>query len=282
MVAAADRGGKAPAARTDYGVRLVSELIERSVATPLGPARIWEKGAGKPVGYFAGLGGLPAWLPVLDRLAKDRQVLAPSLPGFPGGADYEPLDDIFDWSLASSDLVEAAGLAGADLIGASVGAALAAEVAALRPDLVRRLVLIAPFGLFDEAMPIADVFAFKTGDQSKALTNDPGAYDAYRARPNSADETDWTIMQVRADMAAAKLLWPLGDTRVRKRLFRIKQPTLIIWGAEDRVISPAYAAKFAEEISAETKIVTIPKAGHKVEFDAPDAVADAIAAFLEG
>jgi pimeloyl-ACP methyl ester carboxylesterase len=260
----------------------MSELVERRVATPAGAARVWEKGAGRPVGYFAGLGGLPAWLPTLDKLAKTRRVVAPSLPGFPGGADYDRLDDIFDWSLAAIDLVQAAGLAGADLIGASVGAALAAEVAALRPDLVRRLVLIAPFGLFDEAAPIADVFALKSGDQSAMLASDPQRYDAYRARPNSADELEWTVMQVRAEMAAARILWPLGDTRLRKRLFRITQPTLIIWGAEDRVIPPAYAAKFAEGIAAETKIVTIPKAGHKVEFDAPDAVADAISAFLEG
>jgi len=260
----------------------MSELVERCVATPAGSARVWEKGAGNPVGYFAGLGGLPAWLPALDLLAARHRVVAPSVPGFPGGADYERLDDIFDWSLAAIDLVQAAGLAGADLIGASVGGALAAEVAALRPDLVRKLVLIAPFGLFDEAAPITDVFAFKSGDQSKALTSDPQAYDAYRARPNSAAEMDWTLMQVRAEMAAARILWPLGDTRLRKRLFRITQPTLIIWGAEDRVMAPAYAAKFAEGISGTAKTVIIPKAGHKVEFDAPDAVARAIAEFLEG
>ena len=258
----------------------MSEITERAVATPNGPARVWEKGAGSQLGFLAGLGGLPAWLPALDALAKSRKVVAPSLPGFPGGGDYEPLDDIFDWSLAAIDLVEAAGLKGCDLVGASVGAALAAEVAALRPDLVRRLVLIAPFGLFDATVPLADVFAQKPGAQSSVLSVDPAAYDAYGRRPNDADELDWTLMQARAEMAAARILWPLGETGLRKRLCRIAQPTLIIWGADDRVIPPSYAAMFAKAIAGKTKIVTIPGAGHKVEFDAPEAVAAAIAEFV--
>jgi pimeloyl-ACP methyl ester carboxylesterase len=61
---------------------------------------------------------------------------------------------------------------------------------------------------------------------------------------------------------------------------RIAQPTLIVWGAEDKVIPPSYARTFAEHIKGKAKIVTVPGAGHKAEFDAPDAVAKAIADFL--
>ena len=258
----------------------MTELVERTVDTPAGKARVWEKGAGAPVGFLAGLGGMPAWLPMLDSLASRFRVVVPSLPGFPGGADYEPLDDLLDWILAATDLHEAAGLAGGDLIGASFGGALAAEIAALRPDLVRRLVLIAPYGLFDEGEPIADVFAQKPQTAAQILSSKPDAYDAYRARPNSVDEMEWTLTQIRADMAAARVLWPLGDTRLRKRLPRITQPTLLIWGADDKVIAPAYAGRFAELIAGPTKVVTVAGAGHTAEFDAPEPVAKAIADFL--
>ena len=57
-------------------------------------------------------------------------MIAPSLPGFPGATGHDRLDDLPDWLAATLDLLEASGLEGADLVGASVGGALAAEVAA--------------------------------------------------------------------------------------------------------------------------------------------------------
>ena len=66
-------------------------------------------------------------------LARTRHVVAPSLAGFPGGPSGDNLDDNLDRIVAAHDALTAAGLAGADLIGASVGGALAAEVAALWP-----------------------------------------------------------------------------------------------------------------------------------------------------
>ena len=258
--------------------------MERIVATPAGAARVWEKGAkskAASIVFLAGLGGLPAWLPMLDGLAARTRVSAPSLPGFPGGANHERLDDHLDWILAAIDLVEAAGGAGIDLVGASVGGALAAEVAALRPDLVARLVLIAPYGMFDAQEPVADVFAQRPNTQSQLVSAKPDAYDAYRARPNSVDELDWTLVQLRADMAAARILWPLGDTRLKKRLPRIAHPTLIVWGEQDRVIPVSYARRFADAITGPAKVIKVPGAGHKVEFDAPEPVAKAIADFLK-
>src|ERR1700751_4740804 len=96
-------------------------------------------------------------MPFLDELAKSRTVIVPSLPGFPGGdRGHSVLDTHLDWLLAVHDLRQKAGLAGADLAGGSVGASLALEMAALWPASVRRLALIAPFGLFDDAEPPPD------------------------------------------------------------------------------------------------------------------------------
>ena len=80
------------------------------------PCRVWTKGQGPKLGFLAGLGGLPRWLPFLDRLAETHTVIAPSLPGYPGATGHTELDTHLDWVLAVRQLVDKAGLAGADLV----------------------------------------------------------------------------------------------------------------------------------------------------------------------
>ena len=255
---------------------------ERSAAVFGGELRVWEKGTGPGICFFAGLPGLPRWLPVLDRLAQAHRVAAPSLPGAPGGHPADLLDEHVDWLLAARDAHRAAEADGGALIGASTGGALAADIAAAWPETVGRLVLIAPFGMFDEAEPIADMFAQRPPDRSPLLSNRAEDLDAFTASgTDDADETlEWDLAIQRANNAAARLLWPLGDTRLATRLGRIVCPTLLLWGEDDRVMPRSYAARMAEAISGPATIRVIAGAGHMAEFDRPDEVADAIAGFL--
>src|SRR5438045_9701432 len=93
--------------------------------------RVWQKGTGPKLGFIAGFGGLPRWIPFLDALSRERTVIVPSLPGFPGGErGHTVLDSHLDWVLATHLLLHKAGLDGADLAASSVGASLAAEIAA--------------------------------------------------------------------------------------------------------------------------------------------------------
>ena len=76
--------------------------------------RVWKKGEGPKLGFIAGFGGLPRWIPFLDGLARQRTVIVPSLPGFPGGdRGHTVLDSHLDWVLAVRQLVRKAGLDGA-------------------------------------------------------------------------------------------------------------------------------------------------------------------------
>lgn len=242
--------------------------------------RVWSKGSGPKVGFLAGLGGLPRWLPFLDELAKTRTVIAPSLPGYPGATGHTVLDTHLDWVLAVRQLIDKAGLEGADLVGASVGGAFAAEMAAIFPKSVRRLALIAPFGLFDEADPAADPWAQRKDAVASVMCADGTKWEAMVAPPEGANSVEWPIEMTRAAEAAARAFWPLGNTKLEKRLGLIAAPTLVLWGDKDAVQPPSYAAKFAKAINGATKVQTVPGAGHLAYLDRPQDVAQAILAHL--
>ncbi len=258
----------------------MSSYKETFVSTQLGKVRVWEKGRGKRVGFFAGVGGLPKWTPFLDRLSENYRVIAPALPGFPGGPSSEPLDGPLDWVLAVGDAFDAAGLDGGDLIGASIGGALAMEVAAIWPGSVRKLVLISPFGLFEEAAPVADIFAQPPNRMVDVLSAKPAELGAYYKDPDGANAGDWEVQTLNANIAAAAIIWPLGDTRIAKRLGRIGADTLLVWGDGDKVIPQSYAKRFAAGLGGKSKTQIIKGAGHMAEFDQPNAVAKAVSAFL--
>ena len=258
----------------------MSELRTSTVEVNGYDCRVWRKGAGAPVGYLAGLAGLPKWPAFGDALSTRREVIAPSIPGYPGADGHKELDTPLDWILAMRELLNGADLEGPPLVGVSVGAALAAEVAAVWPHKVEKLVLVAPFGHYDEAEPTASPWAQQGNEFAPLFCNDVDAYNDLLRRPNDADPIEWPIEMTRAREASARLLWPLGDTGLIKRLPRIICPTLLVWGGDDRVVPKSYAQKFAERITGPTEIVEIPNAGHLVDIDAPEALADAVLNFL--
>ena len=241
--------------------------------------RIWEKGRGEPLVFLAGFGGLPRWTAFLETLSQSRHVFAPSLPGFPGGGRaHEKLDSHLDWLIAAHDLVAAAGVRPVDVVGVSLGAALAADVAALWPELVRRLVLVSPLGIHDPNDPPADVFAVRPDAVARTFTANPDAWTRHIAKPDGVDDLEWSVLMLRANEAAARLLWPLSDTGLSKRLKRIAAPTLIVMGDQDNVLPKSYAKKFADGIGAETTIKTRDGAGHHADLDAPDQLANVVLA----
>jgi pimeloyl-ACP methyl ester carboxylesterase len=243
------------------------------------PCRVWRKGAGPKLGFIAGYGGLPRWTAFLDRLAEKRTVIAPSLPGFPGAQGHHSLDSHLDWLLALRQLLDKAGLAGADLVGSTAGGGLVADFAAIWPASARRLALVAPWGLFDEKDPMTDPWAQRSSEVPGLMCADPANWTAFKEAPEGANSIEWPIEQTRANEAAARIYWPLGSTRIERRLPLIQAPTLLLRGDKDRVLPQSYVQRFASEIAGKTEVMTIAGAGHVAELDKPDAVAAAILAW---
>src|SRR6185437_11293846 len=144
----------------------------------------------------------------------------------------------------------------------SVGAAMAAELAAIWPQSVKRLALIAPFGLYADDDPPTDPWAQRPPDVPNLFTADPAHWEMLKAPPEGHNDPEWPIEQVRASEAAARIFWPLGNTRLEKRLPLIAAPTLLVWGEHDRIMPRSYADRFAGAIQGRSEVKVIAGAGH--------------------
>lgn len=262
----------------------MNSLHERTVNVGGANCRIWTKGEGKPLGFIGGLNGVPRWLPFLERLSQSREVIVVSPPGFPGSDNgHKAFNGYIDWITATLDLLEAAGLDGADLVGASVGGLLAAEAAAFSPSTVSNLVLMAPFGIHDGHVGGIDPFPQTPQDFPSCVSADSERYSAAFGAVVDDDEVNvrWMLKLAAAADAASSILWPYGDRGLERRLHRIWQSTLLVWGAEDRVLPPAQVTQYEAAIAGPVESIVIEGAGHLVYVDRPDASAEAVLRFLD-
>src|SRR6266540_2782413 len=78
---------------------------------------------------------------------------------------------------------------------------------------------------------------------------------------------------------AGKFLWPIPDKGLKKRLHRIKAPTLILWGVSDRLAPPVYAEDFRARIP-NAQVRMVEEAGHVLPLEQQDAFVNAVREFV--
>ena len=250
-------------------------MRSRSLRCNGAEVRVWEQGDGEPIVFLAGFGGLPKWIPFLDLLAETRRVIVPSLPGFPGAEGHSRLDDLSDWTAATLEILEGATDGPFGLIASSVSAPLALEAAAMQRQRITKLMLIGPFGIHDERPQAIDLWAQRPGPKSypPLLCARPERFAELWRKPEGVDEIEWQIVEIRAREAAARYLWPLNDTGIAKRAYRITQPMLLIRGGADKLVPRTSLEKLQAAAPAETLIQEVAEAGHLVELDEPETLA---------
>ena len=238
-------------------------------------------GDGPPVAYLHGMLGNPGEHAFLGALADSgRRVIAPSLPGFTGSSEPEGLRSLHDWVVALSELVDVAGIVGLPIVASSVGAMMALELAAVRPGAFSAMVLIAPFGLWDDEDPVADPFATTLSVQRRLLTADPAASASFFDDPDAlaADElVEHGVDRYLTRTAAAQLIWPLPDFGLAARVHRVTQPVTLVHGAHDEIIPPSYLARWSAALPNVVSTHLVDGAGHQAEFDKPAEIAAIVA-----
>ena len=240
-------------------------------------------GEGPPLLYLHGTGGLYAEEPVLEGLADSFQVFAPEWPGYGEQETEGQIEDMLDFALHGWDVVDALGLDEPHLVGHSMGGMIAAEMACLNPKALGRLALICPAGLWIDEHPIPDLFSMLPFELAQALFHDPKVGE--QVLTQGLDFSDMNALQsflvgnARRLGTAGKILFPIPNRRLSKRLYRQTADTLLVWGREDRFIPLLYAEAWRKRLPS-SELTVVDAAGHMVPYEQSGAVLEAIRKFL--
>ncbi len=237
-------------------------------------------GSGETLLFLHGAGGIPGWLPYLDGLSDGFDVVALDHPTF--GRSDEPrwVEDVADLAYFYLDFLEAMDLRGVHLVGQSLGGWIALEMAVRNISRFSTLTLVGAAGIRIKGEPAADIFIMDEEELARTLLVDEDLVRGMLSMELTEEEQDIVIKN---KVSTARLGWQprLFNPRLRKWLHRIDLPTHIVWGEEDRLIPPCYAAEFQRLISG-SKVTMMAGTGHLPNIERPEAFVEAVTGFLKG
>jgi pimeloyl-ACP methyl ester carboxylesterase len=238
-----------------------------------------DRGHGQPILFLHPHIGLDPSASVLAMLAEGGRLIAPSHPGFGHSERPAGITTVDDLAYFYLDLMDALDFRDCVVIGVSLGAWIAAAIAVKSTARMARLVLGNPVGIKvggRETRDILDIFAMLEGEFLDKTFADPtvGKRD-YRAMTD-----DEITVAARNREATALYAWSpyMHDPKLKGRLHRVRIPTLVLWGAADRLVGEAYGRAFAAAVPS-AKFETIAGAGHFPHLEQPKAFAARALAF---
>jgi pimeloyl-ACP methyl ester carboxylesterase len=235
-------------------------------------------GTGRPLLLLHGAGGGSPRRPVKSEHAARHDVIVPEHPGFGSSDTPDWLDTISDLANFYLDVLDQLDLTGVDLVGHSLGGWIAAELAVRNTHRLASLTLVCSAGIHVPGLPQVDTFLSNDETRIRDMFHDQKFADDMIKRASAPELED---INLRNRTTTARLIWqPRGyDPHLHKWLHRIDVPTLLIWGADDRVLPPAHGDLFAELLPAAT-LTHIPQCGHLPPLERADAFAALAVEFL--
>jgi pimeloyl-ACP methyl ester carboxylesterase len=237
----------------------------------------------------AGICDLRMWDAAWPMLSAAHRAIRFDMRGY---GDTPLPDGTFSWSADAAALLAALGVERAHVVGISMGAGVALDLALGRPELVERLVLVAP-GLsgwdYDEGMDRFDeeeTAALERGDLDAASWLNVRFWVDGPHR--QSDAVDPAIrervfeMQKRAfevDNPTAQLEWLVPDRA--ERLGEVRAPTLVLAGELDQPDFVTIGRHMAERIPG-ARYEVIPGVAHLPPMEAPEGFSRLVLDFLDG
>ena len=144
--------------------------------------------------------------------------------------------------------------------------------------------MIAPLGLWLDDHPITDIYSLLPFEFPPLLFHDAAAGTALmaggaRLQRHRGDQDVPHRATTVGSAPPARCCSRSPIATVAKRLYRITNPTLLVWGDDDRYVPPPYAEAWRAAIDG-AQLEIIPEAGHMVPYEQPGDVAGVIARFF--
>jgi pimeloyl-ACP methyl ester carboxylesterase len=238
------------------------------------------RGGGRSVLLLHGFQTIDPEARFLDLLGQHGEIVAPSSPGFGHSPRAKDFDTVYDLVHLYLEVLEVLPDEKVTLLGFSFGGWLAAEVAAACSHRLDKLVLVDPVGIkiSDRETPdILDIFNKSPDEVRRCSWHDPDRF----APDFNAMSDDALVVYARNREALCLYAWHpyMYNSQLPRWLGRIKVPTLLLWGASDRVVKPEYGRAYSRLIAG-SRFELIERAGHHPEIEQPEVFADRVAAFL--
>jgi pimeloyl-ACP methyl ester carboxylesterase len=237
-------------------------------------------GSGEALLYLHHLAGMQGWEQVHEQLARSFDVIAPYHPGFGPTADAVDFANALDLVLHYRALLEALNVSQVHVLGHSIGAWIGAELAAIYPERVKRMVLLNPVGLWDDDLRGEDPYAQAPMAATAVLLADPSRREELILHNGTVEATENYVQEMKDLKASARFLWPVPDTGVARRLPLVQTPTLVVTSVSDRVVPVAYGEIWKGHITGASAITI--EGGHLVNLEDPERVASVATNFFHG
>ena len=147
------------------------------------------------------------------------------------------------------------------------------------PGDAARSILVDAFGLRVPEAPATDLLRLDAAQMRPVLFADPHAAVAQDLIPDMPAPESLEA-RFRARQTLARFAWQFPDNpKLSRYLYRVKTPTLIIWGAQDGVVSTAHAQAYLRGIAG-AELVILPRCGHLPLAEQPEACVHAVLHYL--